>query len=248
AAIPGARAVQWRPLSLPPAQRGCRARDATHRDLQNAPWAPLHGRSPPALFPRSRRCADRHDCGRTSACPGTRWEPTSTVLIRCLVPYRHQVVHRRSGKWEQTLTGAQAHRPCEALHTAPQGADLCGAYTWGLGPMQSQGVVHQFKHVVVWVMDVGVVGTVVGTGTRFGIAHTYGVKVGQHALPIGNLQGEMVRGDRLGLRGLGEVNLSGTQIELKLALVGHRSTVYELHAEDSLIPLLSPLTVANLDV
>jgi hypothetical protein len=46
-----------------------------------------------------------------------------------------EVLERRPGKREKTLTGAKARRPCEALHLVPRETGLCRRYTRCLRPM-----------------------------------------------------------------------------------------------------------------
>src|SRR4030095_15907592 len=125
-------------------------------------------------------------------------------------------------------------------------------------------MVHQFDHIAVRVMNVGVVFAAVfslpiarvvaanrapnapSSGARIG--HTEGIEMRQGGLPVVHLNRKVHRRDTDGLRSLGKVHLPRADAQLELASVEGWTAVQELSAEHFLVPLPCTLPIRNLDI
>src|SRR4030095_13504436 len=120
-------------------------------------------------------------------------------------------------------------------------------------------MVHQFDHIAVRVMNVGVVFAPVfslpiarfvaanrtpnapSSGARIG--HTEGIEMRQGGLPVVHLYRKVHRRNTDGLRRLSKVHLPRADAQLELAPVEGRTTVQELSTEHFFVPSPRPLPI-----
>ena len=115
-----------------------------------------------------------------------------------------------------------------------------------LGVFQPQRVLHQLDAVAVRVLYIGGVSAAIRPDRGCSIGDAERVQVGDHFLPVVNLDREMARWGRVG--SIRRMNLSTSDLQLELPVVKFRPTVQELGAEYLLIPLLGSLAVTNRNI
>ena len=135
--------------------------------------------------------------------------------------------------------------PERCAHLRPLGS-CATSYGLALGIPQPQGVLHQFNHVAIGVMNVGGVPTAVATDRGRSIRDFQRLQVGYHFIPVVYLQGEMPR--RVGGWRKSAVDFPAPDSQLQLSLVQFRATVEKFGAQDSFVPLAGPLLVADLEI
>jgi hypothetical protein len=134
---------------------------------------------------------------------------------------------------------------------------------WKPGPSQAVGVMYQFHHVAlgvfhpqrvlhqldpvaVWVLYIGGVSAAIRPDGGRGIGNTPCVQIGDHVIPIVNLERKMTRWG--GIRGIRRMNFPAPDLQLELPFVEFGTTIEELGTEYLLIPLPGSLAVTDGDI